>query len=75
MCVVCRGNKTHTEELETRYFCTLDRFSADGERTRAVRVIRQRVLGVRAAKVETEIGRTGRPGELRTHTKTVCVCV
>ena len=31
--------------------------------------------GARAAKGETERGRTGRPGELRTHGKTVCVCV
>ena len=35
-------------------FYTLDRFSADGFRTRATRVILWRVLGVRAAKGETE---------------------
>ena len=37
-----------------------DRFSADGFRTRAARVIRRRVLGVRVAK-----GKTGKGGEVR----------
>ena len=50
MCVVCRGYKTHEEEREKGNFCMCDRFSADGFRTRAARVIRWRVLGVRVAK-------------------------
>ena len=74
MCVVCRGYKTHEEELEKGDFCTPDRFSTDGARTRATRVIRWRVLVVRAAKVETERRRAGRPGDSRMHGKTVCVC-
>ena len=74
MCVVCRGYKTHEEEREKGYFCTSDRFSADGARTRATRAIRWRVLVVLAAKVETERRRAGRPGDFRTHGKTVCVC-
>ena len=55
-------------------FCTCNRFSADGFRTRATRVIRWRVLGVRATKGETERRRAGRPGDSRTLGKTVCVC-
>ena len=47
-------NKTHKEERETGYFCTPDRFSADGARTRAAMVIRRRVLVVRAHKGETK---------------------
>ena len=74
MCVVCRGYKTHEAELEKRDFCTSDRFSADGFRTRAARVIRWRVLGVRAAKGETEGRRAGRPGDSMTREKKVCVC-
>ena len=35
MCVVCRECATHEEEREKGNFCTLDRFSADGFRTRA----------------------------------------
>ena len=50
MCTVGRGYKTHEEELGKGNFGTCDRFSADGFRTRAVRVIRWRVLGVRVAK-------------------------
>ena len=53
MCVVCRGYKTHEEERGKENFCTCDRFSADGFRTRATRVIRWLVLGVRATKGET----------------------
>ena len=56
------------------YFCTLHRFSADCARTRATRVIRWRVLVVRAAKVETERKRAGRPGDSRTNGKQ-CECV
>ena len=74
MCVVCRGYKTHEEELEKGDVCTLHRFSADGARTRATLVIRWRVLGVRALKVETEKRGTGPPGDSRTHGKG-CVCV
>ena len=74
MCVVCRGNRTHKEERKKGNFCTCDRFSADGFRTRATRVIRWRVLGVRAAKGETERRGTGRPGDSRTPGKR-CVCV
>ena len=74
MCVVCRGYKTHEEELEKGNFCTYNRFSADGFRTRATRVIRRRVLGVRATKGETEMRRAGRPGDSRTLGETVCVC-
>ena len=36
---------THAEEREKENFCMCDRFSADGFRTRAARVIRRRVLG------------------------------
>ena len=50
MCVVCRGYKTHEEERGKENFCMCDRFSADGFRTRAARVIRRRVLGVQATK-------------------------
>ena len=53
MCEVCRGYKTHEEERGKENFCMCDRFSADGFRTRAARVIRRRVLGVRATKVKT----------------------
>ena len=45
MCVVCRGYKTHEGEQGKWDFCMCDRFSADGFRTRAARVIRRRVLG------------------------------
>ena len=45
MCVVCRGYKTHEEERVKGNFCACNRFSADGFRTRATRVIRWRVLG------------------------------
>ena len=74
MCVVCRGNRNTKKNGKKGNFCTCDRFSADGFRTRATRVIRWRVLGVRATKVETERGGTGRPGESRTHWTTVCGC-
>ena len=56
------GIKPHEAERETWYCCTLDRFSADAAQTRATRVILWRVLGVRAAKVETKRRRAGRPG-------------
>ena len=54
MCVVCRWYATHEEELGKENVCMCDRVSADGFRTRAARVIRWRVLGVRATKGETE---------------------
>ena len=74
MCVVCRGYKTHEEEREKGNFCVCDRVSSDGFRTRATRVIRWRVLGVRAAEEETERRGTGRPGDSRTQGKRgVCV--
>ena len=44
MCVVRRGYATQEEEREKENFCMCDRFSADGFRTRAARVIRRRVL-------------------------------
>ena len=44
VCVVCRGYATHAEERGKENFCMCDRFSADGFRTRAVRVIRRRQL-------------------------------
>ena len=75
MCVVCRGYKTHEEEREKGNFCTCDRFSADGFRTRATRVIRWRVLGVRTTKGETERRGTSRPGDSQTQVKSVCVCM
>ena len=60
MCVVSRGYATHEEERGKGNFCVCDRFSADGFRTRAARVIRRRVLGVRATK-----GKTGKWGKVR----------
>ena len=45
MCVVCRVYATRVEVREKEKFCVCDRFSADGFRTRAVRVTRRRVLG------------------------------
>ena len=74
VCVVCYGIKTHEEERGKGNFCTRDRFSADGFRTRATRVIRWRVLGVLAAKGETEGRRAGRPGDFRMRGKR-CVWV
>ena len=68
--------KTHEEELEKVDFCTSDRFSADGARTRATRVIRWRVLVVRAAKGEPKEGEQDVqvvPG--RRVNRHVCVCV
>ena len=62
MCVACRGYATHEEERGKENFCTCGRVSADGFRTRAARVIRRRVLGVRATKGKTGKGREGRPG-------------
>ena len=50
-----------------------DRFSADGFRTRAVRVIRRRVLGVRVAKWKTGKGGEVRPGDSWAREKR-CVC-
>ena len=63
MCVVCRGYKTHEEEREKGNFCMCDRFSADGFRTSAARVIRRQVLGVRATKGKTGKEGKGRPGD------------
>ena len=76
MCVVCRGYKTHEEKREKGNFCMCDRFSADGFRTRAARVIRRRVLGVWAAKGKTGKWGKGRPGDSWALGKRgVCVCV
>ena len=76
MCAVCRGYKTHEEERGKGDFCMCDRFSADGFRTRATRVIRWRVLGVRATKGKTWKEGTGRPCDSRTLEKRdVCVGV
>ena len=73
MCVVCRGYATHAEERENENFCMCDRFSADGFRTRAVRVIRRRELGFGRPK-----GKTGKErGDVQAILgagKTVCVC-
>ena len=63
MCVVCQWYKTREEERGKENFCTCGRVSADGFRTRAARVIRRRVLGVRATKGKTGKGGTGRPGD------------
>ena len=60
-----------------------DRFSADGFRTRAARVIRRRVLGVRVAKGKTGKGGKGERGKVGERFvqvipgrgKAVCVCV
>ena len=73
MCVVCRGYATHEEERGKENFCMCDRFSADGFRTRAARVIRRRVLGVRATKWKT--GKRGkvRPGVPGRGKNGVCV--
>ena len=75
MCVVCWGYTTHVERGKKEKFCMCNRFSADGFRTRAARVIRRRVLGVRVAK--------GKTGEERGNVQVipgrgksgVCVCV
>ena len=76
MCVVCRGYATHAEERGKEKFCICDRFSADGFRTRAVRVIRRRVLGVRVAKGKTGEGGEVRPGDSWAREKRyVCVGV
>ena len=76
MCAVCRGYKTHEEERGKENFFMCDRFSANGARTRATRVIRWRVLGVRATKEKTGKWGTGRPGDSRTREKRgVCVGV
>ena len=69
MCVLCRGYKTHEEERGKENCCTCDRFSADGFRTRAARVIRWLVLGVRAIKGKTGKEGTGRPADSRTREK------
>ena len=74
MCVVCQWYKTHEEERKKWNCCTCDRFSADGFRTRATRVIRRWVLGVRTTKGGTERRGTGRPGDSRTRVGTVCMC-
>ena len=63
MCVVCWGYTTHVERGKKEKFCMCDRFSADGFRTRAVRVIRRRVLGVRATKEKTWKWGKVRPGD------------
>ena len=68
------GVQNARRRTEKGDFCTLDRFWADGARTRATRVIRWRVLGVRAANGGTEGMRAGRPGDSWTQRKQ-CVCV
>ena len=76
MCVVWPGYRPHEEEREKGNFCMCDRVSADGFRTRATRVIRWRVLGVRATKGKAGKGGTGRPGDSQTQGKRgVCVGV
>ena len=75
MCVICRWNKTYKEKRETKSFCTHDWFSADCARTHAARVIRRRLLVVRAHKAETERGGAESTGELGHMEKTVCVGV
>ena len=45
VCGCVGAGKTHVEEWKTGNFCTYDRFSADGARTRTTRGIRWRVLG------------------------------
>ena len=72
-CEVCCWYKTHEEQRRKGNFCICDRFSADGFRTRATRVIRWRVLGVRTTKGETERRGTGRPGESWARKSGVCV--
>ena len=69
-----RGYATHVEEGEKEKFCMCYRFSADGFRTRAVRVIRRRVLGVRTTKGENRGRERERPGEFWALGKR-CVCV
>ena len=61
-CVVCLGYNTHEKERGKEKFCMCDRFSAVGFRTRAARVIRRRVLGIRATKRKTGKVIRGRPG-------------
>ena len=56
------GYATHAEERGKGKFCMCDRFSADGFRTRAVRMIRRRVLGFGRPKGKTGKERRGRPG-------------
>ena len=73
MCVVCRGYATHEDERGKENFCMCDRVSADGFRTRAARVIRRRVLGVRVTKGETGKRGTGRPGDSWARENGVCV--
>ena len=76
MCVVCWGYTTHVERGKKENFCMCDRFSADGFRTRAVRVIRRRVLGVRAAKGKNR-ERERERGNVQVipgRGKRVCVC-
>ena len=51
-----------------------DRFSADGFRTRAVRFIRRRVLGVRTTKRENRGREKGTSRWFLGAKKTVCVC-
>ena len=74
MYVVCRGYATHEEERRKGNFCVCDRFSADGFRTRAARMIRRRTLWVRATKGKTGEERRGRPGNSWALGKR-CVCV
>ena len=73
VCGMSGVKKKHEEERERGYFCTSDRFSADGARTRATRVIRWRVHGVRVVKVEPKEGEQDVqviPGRMGTR----CVC-
>ena len=69
-----RGNKTHEEEGEMGCFCTLDRFSPDGARTRAARVIRGAGLWSSGGQRGNRNKGVRRPGEFRTQGETVCVC-
>ena len=74
MCVVCWGYTTHVEGMEKEKFCMCDRFSADGFRTRAARVIRRRVLGFGGQMEKPGKREGGRPGDSWALGKR-CVCV
>ena len=62
LCVVCRWYATHEEERGKENLCVCDRFSADGFRTRAVRVIWRRELGFGRPKGKNREREMERPG-------------
>ena len=75
MRVVCRGYATHEEERGKWNFCVCDRFSADGFRTRAARVIRRRELGLGRPKGKNRGRERERPGgSWALGKRCVCVC-